>query len=111
MKVYFTTHLSKMPHYETRAGTSPCILEFFQIEYRLQIAHCDFVHRLYVPSQMQPTTFEPFTLDLKKKIQVRTSVGSKCSNNSTLVFGLHSSCSIRPYCHTSFLVFARICFV
>jgi hypothetical protein len=59
MKVNFMAHLSTMPHYETRAGPLPCIMEFFQKEYRLQIAHCDFVHRLYVPSQMQPTTYEP----------------------------------------------------
>lgn len=55
-----------MSHYETRAGPSPCILECFKKEYRLQIAHCDFVHRLDVPSQMQRTTSKSCTLDLKK---------------------------------------------
>lgn len=83
MKVYFTTHLSKMSHYGTHAGPPPCTLECFQKEYHLQITHCDFVHCLDVPNQMQPTTFKPCTLDLKKKSQVVISVGSKCSDNST----------------------------
>jgi len=55
-----------MSLYETRAGPSPYILECFQKEYRLQISHCDFVHLLDVPSQMQPATFKPSTLNLKK---------------------------------------------
>jgi len=56
-----------MSLYETRAGPSPYILECFQKEYRLKISHRDFVHLLDLPSQMQPPTFKPSTLNLKKK--------------------------------------------
>ena len=66
MEVYFTTHLSKMPHYETRAGPSPCIFECFQKQCGMQIAHCDIVHRFDVPSQMQPPSLKLYTLEFKK---------------------------------------------
>jgi len=56
-----------MSLYETRAGPSPYILECFQKEYRLKISHRDFVHLLDLPSQMQPPTFKPSTLNFKKK--------------------------------------------
>jgi len=75
MKVYFTTRLSNMSHYETHAGPWPCILECFQKEYRLQISHRDFVHRLDVPSQMQPPIFKPCTLN-----PYRTNVENRVSS-------------------------------